>query len=369
MKNKIFFPLSDIIDKIYLQRKNYKYRILKNGAGSNKYTKNHYFPIEQLFAKHQEEILLYLGEQNDLDKVKIILGIFIDSTSFADVYHSVRHLIKKTDNPKVQSGLIKVGRILLGFNPDSSVPFYGCLDDFYRDVHLNKQKYINVSTGHDIELIYSFLKKNRFGKYSRDKHILEAGCGQGRICNALAQRGIRGIKGIDISQSNLEEAKKNDPACLVAFHYINWEKVDFLTKGSIDCILNVGRNLHHVKNYNDLCKTVLEMKRLMHKKSKALVDFADNNTGKYKEYRKRLLQVLKEFGIPYDKLGSIEKQLEHIEYTVDTPDGKHWLLRYVPHKETIIKVFTDFGFKIKEYEKETIENWHGAQSIYYEVSF
>lgn len=77
----------------------------------------------------------------------------------------------------------------------------------------------------------------RLCSLKRGDHILDIGCGHGRISNELARRGYR-VTGIDWSQSALDLATKNARESNVNVCYENKNFLDAVWKEEFDCALS-----------------------------------------------------------------------------------------------------------------------------------
>jgi 2-polyprenyl-3-methyl-5-hydroxy-6-metoxy-1,4-benzoquinol methylase len=81
--------------------------------------------------------------------------------------------------------------------------------------------------------------------------ILELGCGHGRILNYLHQKGFTNVKGIDISQEQIELAQRDalDAECADVFEHL--DKSSLLFKegegGGYDCVIAIDFVEHFTK--------------------------------------------------------------------------------------------------------------------------
>ena len=104
----------------------------------------------------------------------------------------------------------------------------------------------------------SFLRKRRLQKFklNSNAYLLDLGCGEGITITALKQMGINKIVGVDISQEQLDEAKKRNPE--ITFIKASSEKLPFKNK-QFEVVL-VSSMFHHLHGYK---KTLQEIRRVL----------------------------------------------------------------------------------------------------------
>ncbi len=79
----------------------------------------------------------------------------------------------------------------------------------------------------------------------RGKTVLCLGCGAGEECGYIKARGAKQVVGMDISQSLINEAKKNYSQ--LEFHVMDMEKLKFKDK-SFDIVYS-SLVLHYIKDW------------------------------------------------------------------------------------------------------------------------
>lgn len=316
----------------------------------------------------QEEGLKYIASMDNDETRRKFLGILIDNTSFVDTLNGVRRLLRDTENAQNKNQFERLGKMLLGFDPDDRTKtFHTGLDTFYNAVDLNKMDHLNAATEFDLKVI-----KDTIAEYALEDDLkVIVGCGKGRHTNPLARDGIRGLVGIDIVKEEVEEAKKADTTNSVNYHTGDWDDMsEILPTGSAGFYANIGRNLTHVEKKEKFKTAVKETARILGKGKYALIDMPDNNSGLYRVFRQRLMGILKSLGIPFDKLGDEETALSYIEHTVDNPfpndpTTTDWMNRYTPSESTITEVLKEYGLQVVKKFQDEIKGWGGAQNVYY----
>lgn len=194
--------------------------------------------------------------------------------------------------------------------------------------------------------------------------IVDLACGDGRIANALAQKGVQDVVGIDITSSQVEKARQADKTQTVAYQIGDWNKLPLADK-SAKLAVDVGRNTQNRKDREEFAESIAEVARVLVPGGVYLFDSADPNLGRYAEDRKKLLAVYRSLLFPLEKYGNEEQQLTYIEHVVSTPDGKNFNSRLVLQPETIRGILEGEGFSIEEIERAEIPGWEGAQNVYY----
>ncbi len=95
----------------------------------------------------------------------------------------------------------------------------------------------------------------------RDKEVLDIGCGSGRYCIALAERGAR-VTGVDFSQSmlNLAEALAEKRGVKGRCRFIHGEILDLRLTQPFDIVLGVGF-FDYIGNPGEVLKRILTLAR------------------------------------------------------------------------------------------------------------
>ncbi len=109
-----------------------------------------------------------------------------------------------------------------------------------------------------IRAILRILKKNGISK----GHLLDIGCGNGRICIPIARRGFH-VNGVDIGSSYIKDAKERARARNVKANFIcgDTRRLKQLVRGKYDVVLSVWTSIGYYTKSVDmkLFKTVAQL--------------------------------------------------------------------------------------------------------------
>lgn len=102
-------------------------------------------------------VMKHLAGIEDDTQMRKLLGIFVDRSSFAEIINSVRKAIENGENAALRPSLERIGRLLLGFDPDdTSRNFHANLDEFYKACDLSKMEHLQEAAEAKITLACSF---------------------------------------------------------------------------------------------------------------------------------------------------------------------------------------------------------------------
>ncbi len=349
-----------IIDYLYDNAEQFHYKLpYESGAWIETRVDELVFAIDS--KRLWKDMPEYLERQTNDDKVKKLLGIWIDQDTYPSVINRFRTYLES--NPS--ENLERTGRMLLGENPDDkSIKFHTRLEEIYKLVDFENYPPNITATEHEIEMLLGLLRNGDV--------VMEKGCGTGRISNALAKKakenGLRiKIIAFDSSEVNIIKARNMDETGEIQFFQGNWNSIP-LQKESVDLIIDLGRNNTHVEHQKALEKSLEDPSRVLKNGGKIVVDWPDPNKGEYLENRIRYLHILQNLYVPVEP-GNPE-QLKMVSYVIDGPDKEgekygNLYNRYVPQIGTIEKTYNIQGFDIKEVGRQPIADWENSENIYF----
>ena len=346
------------------------------------------FPEDKIIA----EAILSRPEEEQ----KAFLAIKIDQSGYANTLNAIRNALdKKMYSPSTEAKLLRVGKILLGIDPNDQEhvfhtnlnAVYEALGEYFKDytpnLHANEQELAML------EGAVSNVVDQRAAHNPEHAGItvVDLGCGTGRIANGLAKKhltGIREIIGLDnspdvlsIAQAELSQVKDAQMTPVTykqsdwnAFKLVKtaedpageWESNLDFPPSSVDMLICIGRTLTHAED-TDRFKSLVEKAAAAIKPGGVMIfDFPDPNKGAYLENRKQLLHRLQAIGVPIK-----DDQLDTIDYVVDSADGKNLYNRYTPQMETIKKTFGYERFSVEELARAEIAGdlWTGSENVYF----
>ncbi len=131
---------------------------------------------------------------------------------------------------------------------------------FYDDISKNYDEMFNFEN--DLNSAENFIA--RLKKQFNFKNALDIGCGTGSYTLALARSGAKAT-GMDLSNSMIDEAKKNSFAYGLNIDFINsgMEKMLFNVKEKFDLIMCMGNTLPHLLSKKDLFSMATACKQLL----------------------------------------------------------------------------------------------------------
>ncbi len=168
----------------------------------------------------------------------------------------------------------------------------------------------------------------------KDKKILDLGCGPGFYAKYLVMKGAK-VKGIDISEKEIEIAKKEVPT--VEFLVGDIEKLPY--KNSEFDIVLAALVLGHLKSWD---KALKEVKRVL----KVNGFFVFSNYNPVTEKTKKIKWFFREFRVIKDYFKEGWRYNQWKEESGITVEGAHHHKTY----GTIIRTIVKNGFEIIDYE-------------------
>lgn len=295
----------------------------------------------------------------DEEKARILLGMFINNNSFPRAINSVRQLLKDPDIPfQSRVNLERLGKILLGFDPDSETSFHTSLNSVYAAVEFEKYPPNLSANEDDLKIISTVIKQ-----IGPNGVVVDLGTGTGRISKGLKRNGVENpIIGIDISPENLRKAtaekQEKDPAFLEA----SWYKIP-LAEGKAKLVTSIGRCLPHAEEGRNFEKVIKEANRILAPEGIFLFDLPNPDKGEYLAGRKQFINFLRNAGIPIDELGGEEEILKYTPYVIDSPDGINFYNRFVPPIEAAIAILKRYGFEAEVISRRPIAYIKDGQEI------
>lgn len=342
----------------------YHYVIYESGAYQESAVDDLVFDIGFYHPSHEPFIHAVVRETDD-EHARKLLGMFIDRSSYPIAINAIRQAIRSTDAVGEKNRLERLGKILLGFSPDDSRPFYLCLNDLYKAIDFEHYPVNEAITQEEVEFIWNQILARKPGG---DFTIFEDGAGTGRISNALAlkmaEKNIGQIIGIDESEHNIAKARVADVTGRVDYRVRMWDNTG-LPDESVDFVIGVGRDYPHDEKDTNFWRTAEEKFRVMKTGAAWLFDFPDPNKGRYKENRKRYMKFLKNMGIPVEKLGDPEEALNQIEYVVDGATNTDLYNRWVPQFKKVIGILERVGFNVSIMRRTPIPYSEEDENVYF----
>jgi 2-polyprenyl-3-methyl-5-hydroxy-6-metoxy-1,4-benzoquinol methylase len=184
-------------------------------------------------------------------------------------------------------------------------------------------------------------------KLNKDKKVLEIGCGNGRVCKAIASQGYK-VKGVDIDNSSIELAKSTNDFPNLEFEAIPAEKLD--TRESFDAIV-CTEVLEHLAEP----EVVLEFAKNRLNPNGVLITTVPNGKGPREVLMTQPMQYLEK-----KNLGkALQKVKNSMGYGYGTPQSSNPNLEHIQFfsKKEIILMHKKHGFKLKTFKKsDSIRN-------------
>lgn len=318
--------------------------------------------IEAWLISDPEGMILEITEQDDIQNQRLFLGMCVNSISYPKTINTIRELIEKaTLDPKKKEGLEKLGKILLGLNPESEILFHTNLRSIYRELCFENYPPNLEATEGEIDMLKTILEG-----IPTTSTILDLGTGTGRIALALKKEGILNpVVGIDISRANLLKAKQSDSSQEASLVEADWLKTPF--KGeSLGLVVSLGRCLCHTENYINFIKVLEEVHRILEKGGVFVFDMPNPERGEYLRNRQRYFELLKNLGVPVEELDA-QEVFRQIEYVVDSADGLNFYNRFVPQERYIVQTLERCGFEAEIIDRQPISGSQDSETIYFKA--
>ena len=342
--------VDQLFEHVYSRRSEYTYRIFEGAVEVDNFIDSLWSDINLSLVS--KDFLNYLATQDDDDKIRTYLGMWVDQHTFPYAINDVRKLQKEEVDPKIE----RIGRILLGFEPDDdSVRFHTALDDIYQIVDFEHYPPNISATEHELNLVQQII--NEQGSST----IVDMGCGTGRISNGLAARGVENVIGVDHSVDNVKQARLDDTTGSVQYYLGDWEHSG-LKNESVSMLMSLGRNATHAERDVEFLKFMDEVSRVLEEGGVLLIDFPNPNIAGYLESKKRYLTMLQNLGIPVDP--EDPEHLKSFPYIVDSPDGENMYNRWVPQIGDVAGTIRRMGYDVEIADTEPIANSKGDENIY-----
>ena len=154
---------------------------------------------------------------------------------------SVRYLLKQVLPPAVV-GLVSRLYHLLGVGNSGLAPWGEKSQSWYDGEYRKQASYRRHYTESGYYFVWTVIV-DRLMRYGA-KQIIDVGCGPGQFAGMLADKGISGYLGIDLSEEAIRLARRNCPS--FKFVVADVFKCDLLEKETYDCLVSL-ECLEHVQ--------------------------------------------------------------------------------------------------------------------------
>ena len=277
------------------------------------------------------------------DRMHTLVGLFMRyAHGYADVLNALR-LVTESEEGDRRTRLERLGKELLGFEPDDARPFHTCLEDVYAQADFSHYAGY-VSTQATDERVLQNMAQS-----SPRATIVDLGCGDGRLSNWLAGKLECGshIIGVDVAEPELEKARmqatQHGIEARVTYQTGSMLNLE-LEPASVDCVYTLGRTLTHVDDGMAFERVVRGVCHILKPGGVWIFDLPDPNRGGVYASRQHVGKVFEAFGVKSGPILSIGRT---VDYVVDTPDGKHFYNRYVPQFDEVRRSLEWLGFEVE----------------------
>lgn len=328
------------------------------------------WPLEEVlynnaFSQEVLEKVVFCLAQQPLESSKKILGILVNNRSYARVLNAIRtqvdlHEMRPTD----RTNLERLGKYMLGVDPDSSVTFHTSLNSVYQRIQFENYKPNLEKTRNELHLITEIIGN----KYDdKKKKIVDLGSGTGRISNGLARLGYTNITGLDTSDVNLDKAKEADTTMTVKYEPGSMTDMPTASE-SVDSLICIGRTLPHAENFFTLETTFMEVERVLKMGGTFIFDLPDITKGEYARNRGKYVDFLEDVGVPVKDPRETSRDLEYTYSFVDSPDGENFYNRYCPTVEIVTRMLRSAGFAVEVIKREAVSSDRNEdENIYFKA--
>ena len=187
-------------------------------------------------------------------------------------------------------------------------------------------------------------------RIAKSDRVLDLGCGTGRHLKPLRDSGLQ-IDGLDYSERHTQMVKNENPTATVVQG--DWKQTPF-ADSSYNVIYSLGRNILHENTITGQHRLFAEVNRLLPLGGAFIFDIPDKQRGSYKELAEKYQSVMKDHGIINYRYGTV----------YDSPDGKHFMTRFVYSLADIRELAEANGFAVEEIVRKELKNGHGDYNIY-----
>lgn len=278
-------------------------------------------------------------------------------SQFARIANTLRKQITQLQqNPQKSSQLSSaeaLARQLLGLNPD--IPVHTALNQVYASLEDFGDYHKNIaSQDRDEQKAQSHL--------SNQGRILSLACGTGRFLPFFSQQGYQHVVGVDISQANLDNARKhfqeqNIDSTKIDLTLGSWYELPFPAE-SFDDIECMGRSLTHTEDLNNLNRVIKEIHRVLKPNGKIIIDFPNPHKGEHQKNLNHVRQTI-------TQLTDGKVATDDLWMVVDSPDNQNFYNRFTPPPELIIQSYTAQGFRLLTQENTEMFGGKDDENIYF----
>lgn len=346
--------LTPIMDYLYQYADDYTNGVFQDGEGL---ISRVYEIAWQVGTFHSELALRSLALRSNDTETRRLLGMIINERNYTDVINHVSTLIEANPDTPLAKKLERIGRMLLGQDPnDESIPFFTAAYELYRKHPLKDYHYLEKELPQDLKMIRLALAQTT-GKGK----VMEWGSGEGRVTKAAAKEMPKEeFIGIEILPEHVVEAKREDETGRVTY-IVGDIKRTVLPDKSAKLIVSLGRTLMAFDE-RELATILAEVKR---QRCPFLFSYGDPESPKYQRDVLYFFEILKGLQVAKYSRMSPEDAKKELDVVISSSDGKNWVHRYVFSREKLTRIFEGAGMKLTALETVPIPDLEGARSIYY----
>jgi len=259
-----------------------------------------------------------------------------------DQINAFRRIYRERDRiPREEAQrLDAVLRSLLGLG--DKAPIHPVLNALYTAIRFEEYPVSKASEKIKVSQIAGLLRKYGVRQHHQ---ILELGSGTGWFTGGMREHLYANIRGLDISERNLEKARQT-----FGDHFIlgTWYEIPVRFRGS-RVILSIGRDLPHTEHEDNFRSVLRQVKERLDADGVFIFDMPDPTRGAYRGGVKEMREIVK-------RLGFTEAEVKNLWFIVDSPDGINCYNRYVPPPREVVEMLLEEGFKVEELLAEPIPN-------------
>lgn len=357
---------------------------------------NSYYDADQLLAEiigesyfrglEEKEWIIwldFLSEKQDFDKILLAIRPIAHIGNHAEFLNAVRSLlaIEQTE-PNKKENLIKIGRVLLGAEPDEeSVEVYRSLSGLYDAISFAEYKPNQEATRMEVDIIDKTLALLIQGNDDQDRILLQIASGTGRHLQEYVKRRQADHKypkvkffGIDASAKHVEQAKNaleglggRESADMVSIG--SWDDIQ-LPDNSVDMAISLGRDLPHAETGEGFERAIKSVFRVLKPGGIFIFDMPNPDKGAYPESRRRVLRAMERIH-GRENRDVTEEYASYIGTIIDGPETGKLYNRYCPPPENVMDCVRRCGHRISFHSDKARLPAHrrGTFTFQKEVSF
>lgn len=291
------------------------------------------------------------------EQMRQIVGEYIKQKGgYAETLNALRqHMASGNLEDGERKAFDKLGRVLLGFEPEDARSFHDCLEDVYKSADFSDYEGYASTEAIDREILLREAQGIEAGR------ILDIGSGGGRLAIFLAQETGHKVTGIDISEEEVLKAHIAAEAAQVG-NTVDFRHGDMHTlqveSDSIHLAYTLGRTLTHDETESTLRESISEAWRVLEFGGEWILDLPHPNKGNMLALRQRSARVCASFGLEVSVVDNPDQpgtKMPEIDVVVDSPDGKNFYNRRVPQLDRVQKLLEDQGFEVEILKEAHLE--------------